>query len=319
MPVMSPHDRITGALLGAVVGDALGVPVEFSTREERHSDPVTGMRGFGTWNQVPGTWSDDSSLLLATAGSLLEGFDLERMGKAFVAWLHEGEWRPYERVFDVGDTTRKAIDAIFFGTPASEAGCAEESANGNGSLMRILPVALAFADASLEELCEAAESASAITHSHIWSRMSCAYYCLLARRLFRGEDKFTAVAGVTEEFTQHYQNMGYSMHLEKFGFLMNEPIATLTAASVDSSGFVIDTLNASIWCLLRETTYASTVLSAVNLGGDTDTTACVVGGLAGLLYGPGSVPADWLAVLARQDEVVEFTHTFAHSILGTEP
>lgn len=319
MRAMSPHDRIAGALLGAVVGDALGVPVEFSSREECLSDPVTGMRGYGTWDQDPGTWSDDSSLLLATAGSLLEGFDLERMGKEYVAWLHEGEWRPYDRVFDVGETTLKAIDVIFFGAPAGEAGSDKESANGNGSLMHILPVGLAFANAPLKELCETAESASAITHSHIWPRMACSYYCLAARRLLRGEDKFSAVRAATDEFVQHYEAMGFGMHLGKFGFLINEPIATLTAASIESSGFVIDTLNASIWCLLRETSYAASVLTAVNLGGDTDTIACVAGGLAGLLYGRQSIPAEWLAALARQDEVVEFTDTFAHSLLGTEP
>jgi len=103
---MTFSERVLGALWGSVVGDALGVPVEFTSRADRKHDPVTSMRGFGTWNQPEGTWSDDTSLMLASAESLLEGFDAERMGQAFVGWLHGGNWRPHGRIFDVGMTTR---------------------------------------------------------------------------------------------------------------------------------------------------------------------------------------------------------------------
>ena len=312
---MTSHDRLMGALWGAVVGDALGVPVEFSSREERRRDPVAGVRGFGTWNQPPGTWSDDSYLLLATVESLLEGYDLEHMGKAFAGWLHEGKWRPHGRVFDIGGTTRHAIDAIYFGTPAEEAGQTSEQSNGNGSLMRILPIGLAFWSSSGDEICEAAERASSLTHGHAWSRMACAYYCLLARRLFRGEDKFSAVGTTTDEFVAHYKQTPFAEHLSQFDFLINESISTCNETKIDSSGFVLSTLNASVWCLLRETSYSATVLRAINLGGDTDTTACVVGGLAGLIYGRDGIPEEWFHELARKRDLAVLFSQFATAVL----
>ena len=300
---MTVSERMAGALWGAVVGDALGVPVEFSSRAERRRDPVVDLRGFGTWNQPPGTWSDDSSLLLASMASLPGGFDAERMGAAFVDWLHGGQFRPHGKVFDVGGTTREAIDAIHFGTTAAEAGSTLESSNGNGSLMRILPVGLAFAEAGTAEICEVAECASAITHGHAWSRMACAYACLLIQQLLHGEDKFQAVATTNEAFIRHYSTGTGAAHLGQFKMLLEDPLSIYPDHMIESSGFVLHTLTASVWCLLRETTYAATVLQAVNLGGDTDTTGCVAGGLAGLVHGMEEVPVEWRASLAGTEKL----------------
>lgn len=312
---MTFSERVLGALWGSVVGDALGVPVEFTSRADRKHDPVTSMRGYGTWNQPEGTWSDDTSLMLASAESLLEGFDIERMGQAFVDWLHGGKWRPHGRVFDVGMTTRQAIDAILSGGAASTAGSTLESSNGNGSLMRILPVGLAFANAETEEICEAAESASAITHGHAWSRMACAYACLLTKHLIQSGDKFAALAAANHDFISHYSGTSEAEHLGKFSILLQDPLSIYPDHMIESSGFVLHTLTASVWCLLRETTFAATVLQAVNLGDDTDTTGCVTGGFAGLLYGQSEIPADWFAGVARHDELAPFFQKFTTSLL----
>lgn len=140
---MSQRDRILGALWGAIVGDALGVPVEFQHRGTLQAAPVLGMRGFGSHNQPPGTWSDDSSMTLCTIESLLEtGFDTDDMGRRFVDWYNAERWTPWGKVFDIGMTTRSALLAVARGTKAELAGGITESSNGNGSLMRILPVAL---------------------------------------------------------------------------------------------------------------------------------------------------------------------------------
>jgi len=133
-----------GGLWGAVVGDALGVPVEFRSREELRQDPVQDMRGYGTYNQPAGTWSDDSSLLLCTAESLLDGFDTRHLASLFVRWLHQAHWTPWEEVFDVGGTTHRAINNLSKGAEPEEAGLTDENSNGNGSLMRILPIALHY-------------------------------------------------------------------------------------------------------------------------------------------------------------------------------
>jgi ADP-ribosyl-[dinitrogen reductase] hydrolase len=312
---MKYADRMLGGLWGAVVGDALGVPVEFSSLADRRRDPVKEMRGFGTWNQPAGTWSDDSSLLLASAESLLEGFDAQRMGESFVSWFHGGEWRPHGKVFDIGGATQRAIDQIHFGTPATLAGGTSESSNGNGSLMRILPVALAVASTPADNVIHAAEVASGITHGHAWSRMACAYYALLIRRLCHGEDKYRAVEATSAEFQTHYRQTPWAEHVDKFSLLWADVFVTLNAEHISASGFVIDTLTASVWCLLRETTYPNTVLQAVNLGGDTDTTACVTGGLAGVLYGSESVPDTWKSALARHQDLDELFQQFTAAYL----
>ena len=139
------QDRILGGLWGAVIGDALGVPVEFMSREQVRRNPITGMRGYGTFNLPPGSWSDDSSLLLCTVESLLDGFDTSKMGELFIRWLNEGYWTPWGETFDVGNSTMSSIRRLMKGVPPEEAGGRGEHDNGNGSLMRIIPVGIFFA------------------------------------------------------------------------------------------------------------------------------------------------------------------------------
>lgn len=165
-------DTARGALLGLAVSDALGVPVEFTSRPERDADPVHGMRGGGAHGQTPGTWSDDSSLTFCTAESLAAGWDLDDMGRRFVAWLRHGYWSARGAVFDVGATTRDGLLALERGTPALEAGGTDENSNGNGSLMRILPLALRFDDAEPANLVDVAHQASRLTHGHPRSQVA---------------------------------------------------------------------------------------------------------------------------------------------------
>ena len=139
------QDRILGGLWGAIIGDALGVPVEFMSREQVRRNPITGMRGYGTFNLPPGSWSDDSSLLLCTVESLLNGFDTDSMGDLFIRWLTEGYWTPWGKTFDVGASTMSSIGRMIREVPPEEAGGRGENDNGNGSLMRILPVGIFFA------------------------------------------------------------------------------------------------------------------------------------------------------------------------------
>ncbi len=296
--------RIRGAVLGALVGDALGVPVEFKERAERVEDPVTGMRGYGTWNQPPGTWSDDGSLLLCSLEGLQEGFDPERVGKLFVRWRRDGYWSAHGNVFDVGVTTAKAISRLASGVAAEEAGPHDEVSNGNGSLMRILPVALRFADAPPFALAEYAMRLSRLTHAHARSQLACAFYCLLAVALLRGLGPADALAEAGREF-EPLLALHPAEH-EEFSRLIAPDFANLDEASIRSKGYVMDTLEAAIWCLLRHPDYSSTVLAAVNLGGDTDTTGCVAGGLAGLTYGESAIPLEWRDALPGRERLESF-------------
>lgn len=300
---MSIQDRLLGGLYGSLVGDALGVPVEFSSREKRMADPVTGMRAFGTWNQPAGSWSDDGALLLCAVESWVEkGFDTQDMGERFVRWQQQGHWTARGNVFDIGNATASALYRIHRGTPAEQAGGKEEHDNGNGSLMRILPVSIAVAGDDEEVMAEKLARASAITHGHERSKMACVFHGLMVRGLLAGVDPLEALKQAQEAFATRFQQ-----HPEfgVFSQVMNQKVADLPESEIGSSGYVLDTLTASIWCLLTTESFSECVLKAVNLGGDTDTTGCVAGGLAGLVYGHQAIPTDWTAALPRAAELSE--------------
>ena len=297
---MNASSRILGGLYGSLVGDALGVPVEFSSRAQRKADPVVSMRAFGVWNQPAGTWSDDGSLLLCGAASLAEmGFNLEDMGARFLRWFDHGYWGAHGRVFDIGNATRCALDRIGLGSLAVEAGGKNESDNGNGSLMRILPMSLLPVpdqDTFLSQL----EQASCITHAHARSQMACAFHGLMTQALLAGESPRAALHRAQAQFVERYRDHG---ELAEFRDLLKPDLADLSEDRVHSGGYVIDTLLASLWCLLNTQSFSECTLKAVNLGGDTDTTGCVAGGLAGVHYGMAAIPNDWLAALPRQEEL----------------
>lgn len=144
---MYKEEKIIGGILGLAIGDALGVPVEFISRQELRKKPVKEMTGYGTHSQPPGAWSDDTSLTLCLVESLCEaGYDLADTGKKFVRWYREGYWTPFGDVFDIGNATRQAILTLERGIDPALAGLADEWSNGNGSLMRILPASLYFAE-----------------------------------------------------------------------------------------------------------------------------------------------------------------------------
>jgi ADP-ribosylglycohydrolase len=308
-----------GGLWGAVVGDALGVPVEFQSRSQIRRRPVTDMRGGGTHGQFPGTWSDDSSLLLCTAEALLSGFDTGRMAELFVRWLGESHWTPRGEVFDIGNTTRRAIHRLERGVEPEEAGLDDEGSNGNGSLMRILPVALRFADSPPERLLEYAHRASAVTHRHPRSQVACGLYCLMAAALLNGAGPNEAHEAMADAGRRLYAGHRFASELPRFERLLARELPTLDDEAISSSGYVLHTLEASVWCLLRTRSFEEAVLLAVNLGEDTDTTGIVTGGLAGLLYGVDAVPDAWRTALARYEELGSFFETFVAAGRPTNP
>lgn len=312
-----PHfkSRVLGSLWGAVVGDALGVPVEFSQRADLQRNPVTHMCGHGTHNQPKGTWSDDSSLMLCTVESLMHAtFDTTDMGQRFVRWGDEELWTPWGKAFDIGGATRTALNQIKQGDPAEQAGGIDDYSNGNGSLMRILPVALRFASASPAQLLEYAHRASAITHRHPRSQLACGFYCLMVARLLDGDSPALAHAAAVCIAREQYRQPPFAAELGHFELVLSPKLAELPELAIASSGYVVDTLTAAIWCLLSSKSYAEAVLKAVNLGGDTDTTGMVAGGLAGLHYELASVPKEWRTALARAEDLGTVFGEFAKYI-----
>jgi ADP-ribosyl-[dinitrogen reductase] hydrolase len=313
---------IRAALLGLAVGDALGVPVEFISREVRRRDPVTGLRGYGTHGQSAGTWSDDSSLTFCLAETLASvGCNPIDAARRFVNWQDKSYWTAHGRVFDIGIATAEALQRVRRGVAPLQAGGKDEYSNGNGSLMRILPLVFAIKDWSITERFQAVREMSSITHAHIRSIMACFIYIEMARQLLSGhavEQAFQEMQRVVNDFFQA-EGTGSELELRQFhrilenpyGDYVIKPLVTYAEAEIKSSGYVVHTLEAALWCLLKHDTYAATVLAAVNLGEDTDTTGAVAGGLAGLAYGEAGIPAEWLAGLARRADIENLAQRLA--------
>jgi ADP-ribosyl-[dinitrogen reductase] hydrolase len=307
-----------GAFLGLAVGDALGVPVEFIGRAARRRDPVTTMRGYGTHHQPPGTWSDDSSLTfclaetLARPGGCTASLDLADFGRRTINWLDNSYWTAHDEIFDVGNATRTAIQSLRAGVAPAKAGPRSESDNGNGALMRILP--LVFHETwqaenfDLNAAWTLTEAAASVTHGHPRSSLGCFIYLLVAKYLLREKSVAAAYEQAIKQANAwvHSQARAAVFHeWPNYAVVLDGSLPTLPEAEIKSSGYVVHTLEAALWCLLTHDTYAATVLAAVNLGDDTDTTGAVVGGLAGLAYGEKAIPAEWLAVLARRADIEE--------------
>lgn len=306
---------VESAFLSLALGDAIGVPVEFFTRERLREKPVEDIQGFGTWNQMPGTFSDDTSMAFCLAESLIDGFDTERMAKMFSSWRNYGFWAAYDFPFDIGIATLKAIKNFETGIPAADCGGKDERSNGNGSLMRILPLAFYLLDASLEERFDKVKKASSVTHAHIRSIIACFYYVEFARELILGKDKFEIYKTLQTRVPEFLQNLDIEPNeLEIFRRLFKMDITEYAEDEINSQGYVLDTLEASIWCLLKTDFLEDAIYKAVNLGGDTDTTGCVTGGLAGIIYGKESIPERWLKYLARKDDILDLAARFFQSL-----
>lgn len=306
--------RLLGGLWGAVIGDALGVPVEFSRREELKLDPVTDMIGHGMFDLPPGSWSDDSSLLICTVESLLEGFDPRAMARLFVRWFQESHWTPWGKTFDVGSGTSVAIRRLKAGMNPLQAGGAGELDNGNGSLMRVLPVAVFFGDAPAKVLLEKVHAVSSITHRHPRSLFACGVYCAAAARLLAGDSIPQAYAQAIVTARREYDEEPFRREFVHFERFLSGRLADLDEGAIRSSGYVIDTLEAALWSVLTTRSFEEAVLRAVNLGSDTDTTACVAGGLAGLHYGVGAIPKKWMDTIARKEDIEGLFEAFLQKV-----
>ena len=308
---------IRGMLLGLAVGDALGVPVEFESRSQLQSEPVTEMRGGGSWNQPAGTWSDDTSLTVAAMESIARRgtIDFQDIMENFLRWYEQDAFTATGERFDIGNTTRSAIVRYSRKLlPPTKCGATENTSNGNGSLMRILPATLyLFATRGTiggDEL-RVIHEFSALTHAHAVSKISCGIYSLIAAQILSGKNFSDAFAVGMNDAKNFY---GADEEFKHFARLCDENFAALPENKIKSSGYVVHTLEAAVWCLLNTDDYKSLALKAVNLGGDTDTTAAVTGGLAGMIYGVDGIPVEWLDTLKRRDYLEKISDDFAAAV-----
>lgn len=313
------NDAVISGIVGAAVGDAIGVPVEFQYRKQLSEKPVTGMRAHGTHNQPAGTWSDDTSMILATA-SALSGMELdpERIATAFLSWRDYGAFSPDERVFDIGLTTNTAMNRFKEGTDAVLCGGNHIEDNGNGSLMRILPVAFfLYNTESFEDRKQAVYDVSSITHRHLISKIACHFYVEFAIRLMRMRNKDMCATAAIKQAYDHTAKI-FRFHYEHdeeirktFSKIFTGELSDCSVHIIKSGGYVVDSLEAALWCLLHTDSYETAVLTAVNLGHDTDTIGCITGGAAGIIYGIKSIPMAWKKTLRRSDMVYGIAGDFA--------
>ena len=305
-----------GSILGFVVGDALGVPAEFMSREELAADPVVGMRSGGAHGQRAGTWSDDSSMTLCAMDSIIEkGIDYVDLMQRFSSWLWNGSNTAYNEVFDVGGTTKTAIFRFNKKTPPLECGEKQDYCCGNGSLMRIIPAALyivgQYGNTDLDDrAAEIIHNTSICTHAHPRCQMACGIYCSVIFRLCLGGELHKAVSdGIYSALDYYRDKSEFAEVYHEFESLRE--IAAWPDDQICGSGFVLHTLQASLWCLMTTQNYAECVLNAVNLGRDADTTAAVAGGLAGLWYGEDAIPKEWTEATAKYEKIKERCGKFA--------
>lgn len=323
-------DNVKDMLLGAAVGDALGVPVEFMSRSEVRKLDIRYMMGCDVpyvfasrWTALipSGCWSDDTSMAVATMESVIRRkgiIDYEDIMRSFIEWWYEGDFCSYDFAFGIGKTVECAMKRYLeTGCEAVLAGGDGFRDNGNGSLMRIFPISLyclshAF---SYEETVRIIGEASALTHRNPISRMSCQYYTNFVRACMGGADPGAALEAARGAiYDQFYPHEALEQHRR----LLSPDFHEYTENQISSYGYVIDTLETAIYSVLHSRDYEGAVLTAVNMGGDTDTSACVTGSIAGLIYGRGSIPARWLNHLRRRDYLEKLAERYFAAVTSAD-
>lgn len=305
------NDRIVGGLFGLLIGDALGVPYEFHPPEAIPPSelidftPPSGFRR-AHYGVPPGTWSDDGAQALILLDSLLanDGLDLRHFANGLRRWMLNGYFAVNSSVFDIGAQTSSAINRLSSGIPPEQSGPADERFNGNGSLMRVLPLAL-WHRGTDEDLIRLAMRQSLPTHGHLRSQVACAMYCLWARHVL---DEVQAPWDIAaEKLRPLLIEPAYRAELE----LVLDPTH---GRRPGGTGYVVDTLWSARQAFETTADYATCVRRAIAFGHDTDTTAVVAGGIAGIKYGVDGIPVQWRDALRGQSLVLPLlTHLLERS------
>ncbi len=300
--------KIIDGVIGHAIGDAMGTPVQFKDRKLFYK-PVKEMLSSGFGDK--GTWSDDTSMEIATIDSFVncKGWNYDDIMNNFNSWINEAKYTSRGITFDVGRTCLRAIkNYAYNGISALESGLDDINSNGNGSLMRIQPVAYYcyYKKMNNIEIYNLVKDISSLTHRHEIAILGCYIYILYMIKLLQGKDKFAAYNMVKIE--------DYSMFSEEtimfYKRILREDLNLLKVDEINSSGYVVDSLEASMWVILKAKDFKETIIGAVNLGGDTDTIAAIAGSMAGIIYGIDSFPKEWLNVLARKEYLLELSNKY---------
>ncbi len=331
------YSKVKSSVLGFAIGDAMGVPVEFYSREKLLKNPVTKMMGYGSHDVPEGCWSDDTSMVLATMDSIIEskGINYNNMADKFCDWINDAKYTSTDELFDIGIATKNALikywtekhpDSRAFGigrttlvsmnkynknkVDATKCGGMSFNDNGNGSLMRILPVAFyLFYKNIMDEnkIYEIVKSTSSITHGHEISIMGCLIYVVYILNLLNGLSKTETYQNLSEfKYSKYFSDETITLYSR----ILNKEIPNLNIEDISSSGYVLHTLEAVLWVTLNANNFKESIIGAINLGNDTDTIGALVGAISGLIYDFESVPNDWLKDLKRKEYIEQMCINF---------
>lgn len=304
---------VKDSLYGFIVGDAMGVPIEFEDREKLINKPVTSMLGYGSHDVEAGVYSDDTSMTLATMDSIIKQngiINYNDIADRFCNWVNNNEYTATNKIFDIGMTTKYALIKYFNNKiDATMCGGTNINENGNGSLMRMLPIALYCFYKNIKddnEIFTLVKNSSSITHSHDISILGCYIYVRYVISLLETKNKISSYNFI--------KKLDYSMFIEevklKYSRILFSDISTLNINDINSSGYVVDTLETVFWIVLNCSSYNESIIGAINLGGDTDTIGAITGSIAGILYGYDNISKRWLSKLKNKDYIDEIITKF---------
>ena len=310
-------NSIKDGIFGSAVGDALGVPIEFTARVSDKSKKLRDMVGYGSHHVPAGTWSDDTSMTLATLDSIQEkkGIDYTDIMNKFIEWYDNAKYTATDEVFDIGNATASALYSYKSSNIAPiECGGKSERSNGNGSLMRFLPIAeyLSYSNLPEAEEVQIVKNSSALTHGHEISMLGCYIYTVFIKSLNKGNDKYQAYRDVcSSDYSKYFSQETIS----KYSRILDGNLDKLYEMDIKSSGYVISTLEASLWCTLKTDSYEESIVEAINLGSDTDTVGAVTGSITGKIYGYDNIPDRWISKLRKADYLEELCNKFDNKII----
>lgn len=284
-------DRSRGSLLGLAIGDAVGTTLEFRNRDEVL---VSDMVGGGPFSLQAGYWTDDTSMACCLAYSLIKshGLDPKHVMQSFATWYLYGAYSPTGACFDIGGTTRAAID-LFLKTGEVFAGSTDPGTAGNGSLMRLAPIPIYYAD-DFGVAVEKAAASSRLTHAAVEAVDACRYLAALIYGALRGESKERLLEALYSPEPGYWTSFPLA---EKIEAIARGSYKNKTRSQIKSSGYVVDTLEAALWAFYRSEDFRTGLLEAVNLADDADTVGAVYGQLAGAFYGETRLPIEWILKL----------------------
>lgn len=292
--------RVLPTMYGGILGDLIGVPVEFKKRGTFNINDITG---YGTHNQPPGTWSDDTSLTLCLIENIIENGNIDSLMDKFVRYRDSGYYTPFGKTFDIGIATSKAIERYKNEVPAPKCGGNSEYDNGNGAIMRIAPLAfLLHNDFNFKRKAEIIKQYTEITHAHPRSIVGSIIYVELLLRLFHNNSLAQSLTDIKELFFENFDTDHiYIKELYHYKRIFEVDFLDLSMDEISSDGYVIHTLEAAIWSMGNTDNFKDAILTAVNLGDDSDTVASITGSVAGMYYKMDEIPKEWLDKIVRKE------------------